>query len=192
MAVDTEEKRRSVPYIITGLPPLANVPPTPDGAIDDTDLAHAAGFYREVEAEEPAPPPILPPPPPQAPGEQGMDTEIERRSVPRIVTGLPFLSNVPPVPDGEIDDTDRMQISGMYGGIDPDYVPPNYVNTADKRRSVHRMIPGLAGLSNVPPTPDGDLDSEADRMHVAGYYRGITLSAAAATRPRRGFLLGVY
>ena len=37
------------------------------------------------------------------------------------------------------------------------------IDDEDKRRSV----------LGIPPTPDADLDDDQDRMHVAGFYRGI-------------------
>lgn len=67
------------------------------------------------------------------------------------------------------------------------------IDSADKRKSVPWGITGIPGLSNTAPIPDGDLDDDQDRMHLAGFYRGIEPSTAVATVYRkRGLLLGVY
>lgn len=52
------------------------------------------------------------------------------------------------------------------------------IDTRDKRASVFAV--GL-GLLLVGPTPDGAIDSAADRLHVAGLYRGPL--AAGASEP---------
>ncbi len=57
------------------------------------------------------------------------------------------------------------------------------VDTEDKRRSV----------AGIPMTPDGDLDDSQDRMHIAGFYRGIAPAAPEIVLKRNeGMLLGVY
>ena len=57
------------------------------------------------------------------------------------------------------------------------------VNTEDKRRSV----------AGIPMVPDADLDDDQDRMHIAGFYRGIAPSAPEVIIKRNeGMLLGVY
>lgn len=53
------------------------------------------------------------------------------------------------------------------------------IDSEDKRRSV----------AVVPPVPDSDLDSAADRMHIAGFYRGITPAAPPVQLTRPGNLL---
>ena len=66
------------------------------------------------------------------------------------------------------------------------------IDSEAKRRSVPFGITGIPGLANIPPIPDGDLDDDQDRMHIAGFYRGIAPSTAVAVRRKRGLLLGVY
>lgn len=57
------------------------------------------------------------------------------------------------------------------------------IDTTDKRRSV----------SGIPMTPDADLDDAQDRMHIAGFYRGISPSAPEVIiKKLKGMLLGVY
>ena len=47
MPIDSEDKRRSVPKIIPGVPGLSGVFMEPDGSIDSVaDREHIAGFYR--------------------------------------------------------------------------------------------------------------------------------------------------
>lgn len=68
------------------------------------------------------------------------------------------------------------------------------IDDANKRRSAfNRGMGGFAGR-NIMPIPDGDINNAADRLHMAGFYRGI----AAAAPPglggglNHGFLLHVY
>jgi len=64
------------------------------------------------------------------------------------------------------------------------------VDDADKRRSVPAVFPGLPGIRG--PEPDGTIDG-GDRLHIAGYYRGITPDVPPdLARKRHGFLLGAY
>lgn len=53
------------------------------------------------------------------------------------------------------------------------------IDDEDKRRSVIQ----------IPPTPDGDLDDDQDRMHIAGFYRGIAPTGAVPVTRRPGDLL---
>lgn len=57
------------------------------------------------------------------------------------------------------------------------------IDSEDKRRSV----------AGIPMTPDSDLDDDQDRMHIAGFYRGIAPdSPEIIIGSLRGMLLGVY
>ena len=55
------------------------------------------------------------------------------------------------------------------------------IDSDDKRKSV----------ADIPMTPDSDLDDAQDRMHIAGFYRGIAPAAPVEGR-KLGLLLGVY
>lgn len=62
------------------------------------------------------------------------------------------------------------------------------IDDQNKRRSVLGL--GLAPFI-VLPVPDGTI-SAADRIHIAGYYAGIAIAAAATAVDNDGLLLGVY
>jgi hypothetical protein len=67
------------------------------------------------------------------------------------------------------------------------------IDSADKRKSVPWGITGIPGLANTAPIPDGDLDDDQDRMHIAGFYRGIEPGTEVAVAERKkGLLRGVY
>ncbi len=53
MAIDTENKRRSVANWI------CHIPPVPDGSVSASDREHIAGLYCGIEAGEPKLPELL-------------------------------------------------------------------------------------------------------------------------------------
>jgi hypothetical protein len=49
MAIDTEDKRRSVVGVFRAL----TIPPVPDSSISGVDKQHTAGYYRGIAAQSP-------------------------------------------------------------------------------------------------------------------------------------------
>lgn len=65
------------------------------------------------------------------------------------------------------------------------------IDSADKRRSVPKGVPGMPGMARG-PIPDGTID-QGDRLEIAGFYRGITpVLPSAVTIRRNGLLMRVY
>jgi len=57
------------------------------------------------------------------------------------------------------------------------------IDSEDRRRSI----------AGIPMVADGDIDDAQDRIHIAGFYRGLTIDAPeVVTKRNRGMLLGVY
>ena len=81
-----------------------------------------------------------------------------------------------PLPDGQIDDFDREQATGLYGGIAPttSALPQTRSN---KRASAGNTIPII-----IYPFPDGTID-DSNRQQATGLYAGIPIELGVTPEP---------